>query len=115
MPLSSHTRRSGIGPPRWAVQQAALMAPAAVEWFAEASPKLAMTMASRGSQGSGGGVRRERPTAKAVPIALGRWLAMVEVWGGMLSAREPSTLWRPPDMGSEAAQAKLRRMSRAGS
>ncbi len=38
---------------------------------------------------------------------------MVEVWGGMASAFEPSTLWRPPEIGSSAEEAKERSMSQA--
>ncbi len=41
MPLSSQTNSNGIGTPWYAVCNAALMAPTAVEWFADASPETA--------------------------------------------------------------------------
>src|SRR5215218_11176466 len=47
-PLSSQTNRIGTGSPRYAVASAALIAPAAVEWFAEASPNEHSTTASSG-------------------------------------------------------------------
>jgi hypothetical protein len=46
--LSSQTSSNGIGNPWYDACSAALIAPAAVEWFAEASPKLAIVMASAG-------------------------------------------------------------------
>src|SRR3546814_18427296 len=49
MPLSSQRKMSGIGDPWNAAQPAVLNAPCAVEWFAEASPKLVSTTASSGS------------------------------------------------------------------
>ena len=39
---------------------------------------------------------------------------MVEVCGGIISAREPKTLCRPPEIGSSDDEAKDRSMSQAG-
>ena len=36
---------------------------------------------------------------------------MVEVWGGMFSALDPSTLCRPPEIGSSDEEAKDKSMS----
>ena len=61
--------------PCWALQHAALIAPVAVEWFAEASPKLATTRASSGQRSgtrSRPGSRCCRPTVQATPTARGR-------------------------------------------
>ena len=90
------------------------MAPCAVEWLAEASPKEHMTMASCGRCAVSGRSRRARPIEYAAPTALGRWLAMVEVCGGIFSTFDPSTLCRPPEIGSSLDAAKLSRMSQAG-
>ena len=46
MRLSSHTKRTGAGSFWYAVHCAVLKAPCAVEWLAEASPKLQITSAS---------------------------------------------------------------------
>ena len=90
-PLSSHTSSNGIGMPWWAVYTAALMAPCAVEWLSEASPKLATAMASSGHR-VGTPSRRARPMAKATPIARGRCEAIVDVCGMTDSAAWPNTL-----------------------
>ena len=39
---------------------------------------------------------------------------MVEVWGGMLSGFEPSTLCRPPEIGSSRDAVKDSAMSQIG-
>jgi hypothetical protein len=78
-----------------------LIALRAVAWFTEASPKEQTTTASRGASGA-------RSSRTAVPTALGRWLAMVEVWGGIHIAWLPKTLCRPPEAGSSAAATKER-------
>src|SRR3546814_7253742 len=82
MPLSSQRKMSGIGEPWNADQPAVLNAPCAVEWFADASPKLASTTASPGSGQSVNPCRRAMPIEKAAPTALGRCEAIVEVCGG---------------------------------
>ena len=51
---------------------------------------------------------------KAAPTALGKWLAMVLVCGGMLSGFDPITLCRPPEIGSSADAAKDKSMSHVG-
>ena len=112
IPLSSQTKSSGRGTPCTAVQQAALIAPCAVEWLSEASPKEHMAIASRGRIACSGRLRRASVIEWAAPTALGRWLAMVEVCGGIISDREPRTLWRPPLVGSSEEQAKDSNMSR---
>ena len=50
----------------------------------------------------------------AVPTALGRWLAIVLVWGGIFSGLLPMTLWRPPLMGSSEDAIKDRAISYIG-
>src|SRR3546814_9980094 len=45
-------------------------------------------------------MRRACSIAIAVPKALGKCEAMVEVCGSTHSGLEPQTLWRPPDAGS---------------
>ena len=113
-PLSSQTSSSGQSRRTCVRYAAALKAPAAVEWFTEASPKLAMTSAS-----SGHGVSRPStfasPRAKPSPTARGRCEAMVEVVGTMCSPAWPKTLCRPPEIGSDAEQVRLRSVSRTGS
>ena len=47
-PLSSQTNRIGTGSSRYAAFRAVLIAPTAVEWLAEASPKEQTTTASSG-------------------------------------------------------------------
>jgi len=91
-----------------------LNAPCAVEWLAEASPKLARTIESQATGISGSFRVRAMPRPKAAPTALGRCDAMVLVCGGIANAFEPITLWRPPEMGSSAEAAKLSSMSQAG-
>src|SRR5579885_1692158 len=110
MELSSQTNSTGQGSFWWAVHWAALKAPSAVEWFELASPKLHTTTLSSGI----GGVTPSRlawARATAVPTAFGRWLAMVEVWGGTHKGTEPHTLWRPPEMGSSLDAASDRAVS----
>ena len=55
-----------------------------------------------------------RPMLNAAPTALGRCEAMVLVCGGMNKGFEPSTLWRPEEIGSSAEAAKLSSMSQHG-
>src|SRR5262245_59542510 len=99
MPLSSQTNRIGTGRCWNAVHAAALMAPAAVEWFAEASPKLQTMIASVGVEAATLS-RAARSSETAAPTAFGRCEAIVEVCGGIASGRLPNTLWRPPAIGS---------------
>src|SRR3954468_5935400 len=68
--LSSQTKRTGQGTPRWARYDAVFNAPVAVEWLAEASPKLQTTIASSG-HGVGRPRRRASPRANARPTARG--------------------------------------------
>src|SRR6476659_6173777 len=75
------------------------MPASAVAWFALASPNEATTIASLG-RSVATPIRRERARLNAVPVAFGRWLAIVDVCGGTQSARLPQTLWRPPEIGS---------------
>src|SRR5690606_3121298 len=98
-PLSSQTNNTGSGTCWYAAQQVELMAPWAVEWLAEASPKLHSTIASCGHWPPTPR-RLLKSTAKAAPTALGNCDAMVLVCGGIFSAKLPSTLCRPPEMGS---------------
>src|SRR4028119_55769 len=114
MPLSSQTRSSGIGSPRKPTCTAALTAPAAVEWFAEASPKLQTTTASRGYSPVSPSLRT-RSIENAMPRARGRWLAIVDVCGSTARSRRPNTLCRPPEMGSPAAATTPSSTSRTGS
>jgi hypothetical protein len=102
-PLSSQTSSSGMPIPCRALQQAAFTAPVAVEWFADASPKLATTTASSGQRSgrrSRAGMRSWRPSAQPMPRARGRWLAMVDVCGITARSGCPNTLCRPPATGS---------------
>ena len=87
------------------------MAPAAVEWFTEASPKLHTTIASAG-HGVGRPSLAALASANASPSARGRWEAMVEVCGITCSALLPNTLCRPPAIGSSAAAARPSSTSR---
>ena len=109
-PLSSHTKRTGTGR-RWkAAHWAALKPDWAVAWLVLASPKLHTTMLSAGT----GRVRFSLAacsSAIAVPTALGRWLAMVDVWGSTQVALLPHTLWRPPETGSSRLAARARQVS----
>src|SRR5439155_20931918 len=93
--------------------RAVLIAESAVAWFAEASPNEHATIASSGRLFA---TPRRRPRAreKARPIALGRWLATVEVCGGTHSARLPQTLCRPCAIGSSAEAAIPSRVSKIG-
>ena len=90
------------------------MAPVAVEWLADASPKLHTTSASAGQQ-IGASSLRARPMAKATPSARGRWDAMVEVCGMMARSGWPNTLWRPPAIGSSEEASMPRSTSATGS
>ena len=78
------------------------MAPVAVEWFAEASPKLHTVTASDGQAPSTPSLRA-RCRDRATPRARGRCEATVEVWGITARGLLPNTLWRPPAIGSSAA------------
>src|SRR5512133_3308614 len=69
--LSSQTNRIGTGRPRKAVASAVLIAPAAVEWLADASPNEHTTTASSGHPDSTL-IRCARCSAIARPTALGR-------------------------------------------
>ena len=70
-PLSSQTNSNGRGRPCHVVYPAVLSAPAVVEWFRLASPKLHTATASAG-QRVPAPIRRARPIAKATPTARGR-------------------------------------------
>ena len=114
MPLSSHTNNTGAGNFWCAVHAAALNAVCALAWLAEASPNEQTTMLS---SGTGNGRRRRLPAsiASAVPSALGRCEAIVEVCGSTHNGLLPHTLWRPPLAGSSALAAKLSAESITGS
>src|SRR4026209_589363 len=75
------------------------MAARAVAWFALAAPNEQTTTASSG-RSIPTPMRFARDRLKARPIAFGRWLAIVLVWGGIQRARLPHTLWRPWAIGS---------------
>ena len=78
-----------------------LIAPTAVEWLAEASPKEHTTTASAGhSQATPS--RYARCRAMASPTDRGRCEAMVEVCGMIARSGCPNTLCRPPAIGSSA-------------
>src|SRR5215203_595134 len=77
IPLSSHTNRIGTGMCWNAVHAAVLIAPVAVEWFADASPNVQAMMASAGVVGAMPS-RDARSSETAAPTALGRCDAMVE-------------------------------------
>jgi hypothetical protein len=91
---------------------AALIAPVAVEWFAEASPKLVTTTASAG-HGDSTPSLLARAIENATPIARGRCEAIVEVCGITARSCRPNTLCRPPEIGSEVAAATPNKMSRS--
>jgi hypothetical protein len=90
------------------------MAPVAVEWLAEASPKLQTAMAS-GGHADGTPRRCARSMLNATPTARGRWEAMVEVCGMIARSGCPNTLCRPPAIGSSVAATSPRRTSRRAS
>ena len=96
------------------MRHAVLMAPVAVEWLAEASPKLHTAMASAG-QADGTPRRWARSMLKATPRARGRWDAIVEVCGMIARSWWPKTLWRPPAIGSSVAATSPSSTSRRGS
>src|SRR5690606_40310279 len=81
------------------VRAAALNAVCAVAGLLEASPNEQMAMLSSGI-GKAWPTRRACSMAIAVPKALGRCEAMVDVCGSTHNGLEPQTLWRPPDAGS---------------
>src|SRR6187402_1417784 len=114
MPLSSHTNRIGAGNFWYAVQAAALNAVCAVAWLLDASPNEQIAIESAGI-GSVWPMRRACSIATAVPSALGRCEAIVEVCGKTHSGLLPQTLCRPPEIGSSRDAAKLRAESMMGS
>ena len=75
-----------------------LKAAQAVAWFDDASPKEQMTTLSSGT-GASSPTRFCLPIMKAAPTAFGRWLAMVEVWGGIHRSTEPKDLVASPSDG----------------
>ena len=93
---------------------AALIAPTAVEWLADASPKLHTANASDGQAHSTPSLRA-RAMEKATPTARGRCEAMVEVCGMTLRSWRPKTLCRPPEIGSSVAATNPSNTSRSGS
>src|SRR5512141_2556044 len=106
MPLSSQTNRTGAGSFWYAVQPAVLNAVCAVAWLLDASPNEQIAMLSSGL-GRLWPIRGPCSIATAVPSALGRCEAIVEVCGSTHSGLLPQTLWRPPDAGSSLLAAKL--------
>ena len=114
MPLSSQTNSTGAGSFWYAVHCAALNAVCAVAWFAEASPNEQIAIESSGI-GSAWPMRRACSIATAVPSALGRCEAIVEVCGSTHSGLQPQTLWRPPEVGSSLLAAKRSAESMIGS
>ena len=112
-PLSSQRNSNGTGSPRKDALTAALIAPAAVEWFAEASPNEHTTTLSAGHSDATPS-RSARGSDRANPTARGRWEAMVEVCGMMLRPGCPNTLCRPPAIGSSAAPSSPCSTSRTG-
>ena len=92
---------------------ALLIAPVAVEWFAEASPNEHTTTLS-GGHSDVTPSRSARDRDSASPTARGRCEAMVEVWGMIASSPCPNTLCRPPAIGSSAAPSSPCRTSRTG-
>jgi hypothetical protein len=111
--LSSQTNSSGNGSLWYAQCRAAFSAPSAVEWFAEASPKLHITIASAG-HGEETPSLPARCSPNASPTARGRCEAMVEVSGMIDSALLPNTLCLPPAIGSSAAAVTPHSTSRSG-
>ena len=95
MPLSSQTNSTGAGSFWYAVHAAALNAVCAVAWLAEASPNEQIAMLSSGI-GSAWPRRLPASMATAVPSALGRCEAIVEVCGSTHNGLLPHTLCRPP-------------------
>src|SRR5205809_4522573 len=114
MPLSSHTNSTGAGSFWYAVQAAALNAVCAVAWLLDASPKEQIAMLSFGI-GSAWPMRRAWSMAIAVPKALGRCEAIVDVCGSTHNGLLPQTLWRPPDAGSSLLAANDSAESMIGS
>ena len=112
-PLSSQTNTIGTGRPRKAVARAVLIAPAAVEWLADASPNEHTTTASDGHSQSTPR-RWARCSAIDKPTALGRCEAMVEVCGMTARSGCPNTLCRPPAIGSSASPISPCSTSRIG-
>ena len=90
------------------------MAPTAVEWLAEASPKLHTVTASSG-HGQTTPSRLALAIENATPMDRGRWEAMVEVCGMMFRSWRPNTLCRPPEIGSSVAATIPSRTSRTAS
>ena len=113
IPLSSQTKRRGQGRFWWSARAALLNAPQAVLWFALASPNEQSTMLSCGT-GRGMPRRRARAKENAAPMAFGKWLAIVEVCGGMWRGTLPKTLCLPPAIGSSLALTRPRSTSWSG-
>jgi len=90
-----------------------LIAPTAVEWFAEASPKLHTTTESAGHSGVTPSFAA-RSSANARPTALGRCDAIVDVCGMTARSLLPNTLCRPPEIGSSTAPVMPSSTSRSG-
>jgi len=91
-----------------------LNAVCALAWLDEASPKEQITTLSSGI-GSAWPMRRALSMASAVPSALGRCEAMVEVCGSTHSGLLPHTLCRPPLAGSSQLAANDSAASSTGS
>ncbi len=94
-----------------------MIAPCAVEWFSDASPKLHRTIESRvvATMPSLFDVSTPsffaRSIASAMPTAFGRCDEIVLVCGGTPQGTLPKTLCRPPEIGSSADAASERRSS----
>ena len=93
---------------------AVLIAPMAVEWFADASPMLHTVTASLG-HGVTTPSLAARPMEKATPTARGRWDAIVDVCGMTFRSRRPKTLCLPPLIGSSVTAQTPSSTSRSGS
>jgi hypothetical protein len=85
----------------------------AVQWFADASPKLHRTIESPANPVSKP-IRLERAIANATPTALGTCDAIVLVCGGTHMGRLPHTLWRPWLIGSSLLAHKESSVSNTG-
>src|SRR5690349_5865854 len=102
----------GSGIRRCAQYVETLRAPSAVEWFADASPKLHTTTLSLGHTDSTL-LRVGLSRASARPNARGRCDAIVDVCGITARGTLPNTLWRPPEIASVVDDIAPLRMSSA--